>query len=385
MPIDLTPSDFTLGVEEEYQLVDAATGELRSRARAVLATDWTGEIKPEMLANSVEVGTRVCSSASEVRDELARLRLQASIAAESAGLRVVAAGLHPFAPYEPHEFMPGAVYARLRDEYRSLAYHQSIFGLHVHVSVPPGMDRIHLMNAVRQYLPHMLALSASSPWHAAVDTGYASFRSIMWRRWPRSGPPPRLADEDEYRALIGHLVGSGWIDGPGRIYWEIRPHHEYPTLEFRVADVTPRIEDAVVLAALFRALVAGAAAGVVREPPIPPASQQVVLVENGWKASRDGLDAELLEMQEDRLVPRQARESITALAERLAEIGAHLGDTEALALLPALLRRGEGAQRLRAAVRELDGDPARVVRWLAEETVLGLGLDRRTEQRDEQS
>lgn len=383
MPASLTPADFTVGVEEEYQLVDARTGELRSRARTVLATDWTGEIRPEMLANSIEVGTCVCHSAEELRAELGRLRFQAAVAAEAEGLRVVAAGVHPFQPPGGEEFNPGEVYRRLREEYRSLAYHQSIFGLHVHVAVPPHVDRVGLINRTRFYLPHLLALSASSPLYAGEDTGYASFRSIMWRRWPRSGPPPRMENEAEYRRVVEDLTRTGWIDAPGRIYWEIRPHHQYPTVEFRVADVTPRIEDAVVIAALVRALVVGAAEGVVTEPPLPVAAQQVVLVENGWKASRDGLESEFLDLEGETVVRRPVREVLGALAERVGETAERLGDGDAMALLPALLARGEAAQRIRARAAEAGNDLVEVVHWLAEETVLGLGLDRRMEQRDE--
>jgi carboxylate-amine ligase len=378
---ELNPAEFTVGVEEEYQLVDARTGALRSRARSVLATDWTGEIKPEMLANSVEVGTSVCHSAEELGTELRRLRFQASIAAEAHGLRLVATGTHPYAPPGGEEFTAGAVYERLRAEYRSLAYHQSIFGLHVHVAVPPRVDRVKLMNAVRQYLPLMLALSASSPLHVGEDTGYASFRSILWRRWPRSGPPPHLTDEAEYRRVADDLVRTGWIDAPGRIYWEIRPHHQYPTLEFRVADVTPRIEDSMVIAALARSAVAAASLGLVREPELPHSEQQVVLVENGWKASRDGVEAELLEEEGGALVLRPVRTLVTDLFERLAPVAQSLGDADAFALLPGLLERGEAAQRIRRRAAELN-DPVALVHWLAEETVLGLGLDRRMEQRD---
>ena len=377
------PADFTVGVEEEYQLVDARSGALRSRARTVLAADWTGEIKPEMLASSIEVGTSICHSSEELRAELSRLRFQAAVAAEAEGLRVVATGTHPYDPPGGQEFVPGPVYDRLREEYRSLAYHQSIFGLHVHVAVPAGTDRARLMNAVRQYLPHLLALSASSPLHVGEDTGYASFRSILWRRWPRSGPPPHLESDAEYHRVVDDLVRTGWIDAPGRIYWEIRAHHNYPTLEFRVADVTPRIDDAVVIAALVRSLVVGAAEGIIAEPPLPLPSQQVILVENEWKASRDGVEADFLDVAGSTVIVRPAREALLELQERLGGVAERLGDADALALLPALLERGDAARRIRRKVIELNNDPIEVMHWLAEETVLGLGLDRRTEQRDD--
>jgi glutamate---cysteine ligase / carboxylate-amine ligase len=375
-------ADFTVGVEEEYQLVDARSGSLRSRARAVLATDWTGEMKPEMLANSIEVGTSVCQTTEELRSDLARLRFQAAIAAEADGLRVVATGVHPFAPPGKQQFISSPVYDRLREEYRSLAYQQSIFGLHVHVGVPAEHDRVPIMNAVRHYLPHMLAISASSPLHGGQDTGYASFRSILWRRWPRSGPPPRLRDFAEYRRILDALVGTGWIDAPGRIYWELRPHHVYPTLEFRVADVTLRMEDTLLIAALTRCLVVAAAEGALPEPDLPLALQQVILNENGWKASRDGLEAEFLVPHGGSVVVRPVSAVLEDLVERLADVAQRLGDTDALALLPSLMERGDAARRVRAKSLEFENDPAQLVSWLAGETVLGLGLDRRMEQRD---
>ena len=246
------PGPFTLGVEEEYQLVDAVTGELRNRARHVIAGDWSGDIKPEMQENTVEVETPVCVESTCVRDELARLRLQAAVAAEAQGLRVVAAGVHPFSEWHEQEFTEQEVYLNIRSEYRHLAREQNIFGMHVHVGVPEGIDRVALMNVARLYLPLLLALTASSPFHLGRDTGYASYRSLLWRRWPRSGAPPRFEDAAEMELLLRWLMETGCIDAPGRLYWELRPHHRYPTLEFRVCDVTPRLEDVVAAAALAR-------------------------------------------------------------------------------------------------------------------------------------
>lgn len=376
------PQDFTLGVEEEYQLVDADSGELKSRARQVIAWDWTGDIKPEMQENTVEVGTRVCADSAGVREELARLRMQTAVAAEARGLRLVASGTHPFSQWEGHEYSAGEVYQHLRAEYRRLADTQHIFGMHVHVGVPEGTDRVRVMNVARLYLPYLLALTASSPYYLGSDTGYASYRSILWRRWPRSGAPPRFADAAEMELLLRWLSETGCIDGPGRLYWEIRPHHVYPTLEFRVCDVTPRLDDAVATAALARAVVAGAALGVLREPELPEAVVGQLLRENAWRASRDGLGAELLDVLSGapRVVP--GREAVRALVERLAPVMERLGDADAAELVSALLERGDAALRMRAQAVRAGGELREVVRWLADETVLGVGLDRRTEQRE---
>ena len=381
----LSPRDFTVGVEEEYQLVDAATGGLRSRARYVIAADWSDEIKPEMQQHTIEVETRVCEGTDCVRDDLARLRFQAAVAAEAEGLRVLAAGTHPFSPAAGHPFTDQDVYRAIRDEYRELAETQSIYGMHVHVGVPEGVDRAQVSNVARVYLPYLLALTASSPFFEGRDTGYASFRSLLWRRWPRTGAPPRFGSQAEMELLVRWLTETGCVDTPGRLYWDLRPHHRYPTVEVRVMDVTPRLEDAVAAAALARAIVAGVVEGVLREPDLPPALLQPLLGENAWRASRDGTEAVFVDVEspEPRTVP--AREAILGLAERLMPLAEALGDGEALEALPGVFERGCAAARMRARAGELGGDLGRLALWAADETVLGAGLDRRASQRTEES
>jgi carboxylate-amine ligase len=380
-----SPDEYTLGVEEEYQLVDARTGELRSRARYVIATDWSRDLQAEMQQHTVEVQTAVCDGSACVRDDLARLRFQAAVAAEAEGLRVLSAGTHPFAPELGHDFTDAPTYARIRAEYRHLAETQGIYGMHVHVGVPRGADRVRAMNVARAWLPLLLCLTASSPFVQGRDTGYASFRSLVWRRWPRSGPPPRLKDQAELDELVRWLSETGSIDAPGRIYWELRPHHLYPTLEFRVADATPRLDDAAAAAALARAIVAGAVEGVLEEPPHSIAVANAVLVENGWRASRDGLRAELIDFEsaQPRTVP--AREMITDLAGRLSGLAAEMGDGDLTEMIEGVLERGGAADRIRAAAAQAGGDLAAAARWIADETVLGAGMDRRAEQRVEEN
>ena len=369
-------------MEEEYQLVDAVTGELRSRARFVLASDWTGDIKAEMQENTVEVETRICPETSCVRDELARLRFQAAIGAEAQGLRVVAAGTHPFSHWTGQEFTDRPVYQKLRRDYRRLAESQNIFGMHVHVSVPEGVDRIGVMNVARLYLPHLLALTASSPFFLGERTGYASYRSILWRRWPRSGIPPRFQDRAEYDRLLDLLLRMGRIDAPGRLYWDMRPHHEYPTIEFRVADVTPRLEDAIVAAALARGIVAGAVEGLLKEPDLPDSIMQTIVSDNGWRAARDGPAAEFVDVfSADGLRVESADEALLRLADKLAPLIGQLGDEEAIAELPALLERGGAAARIQKQWETNGEDFSELTLWLAQETVLGTGADRRKEQR----
>ncbi|HET7460622.1 MAG TPA: YbdK family carboxylate-amine ligase [Longimicrobium sp.] len=381
----ISPRDFTVGVEEEYQLVDAGTGDLRSRARWVIAGDWSGDVKPEMQQHTIEVETGVCAGTNCVRDDLARLRFQAAVAAEAQGLRIVAAGTHPFSDAGGHAFTDQEVYAAIRDEYRELAETQSIFGMHVHVGVPPHLDRVRVANTARLYLPHLLAVTASSPFFQGRDTGYCSFRTLLWRRWPRTGAPPRFESAAEFELLLRWLTETRCIDGPGRLYWDLRPHHRYPTIEFRAQDVTPRLEDAVAAAALARAVVAGVAEGLLREPALPSSVAQPLLGENAWRASRDGTDAVFVDVfaGEPRTVP--AADAVLGLAETLHPLAAELGDAAALGALAEVFERGCAAVRMRQVAGEMGGDLRRVTDWLASETLLGLGLDRRTEQRLEEA
>jgi glutamate---cysteine ligase / carboxylate-amine ligase len=371
------PHEYTVGVEEEYQLLDADTGELRSRARYVIAGDWADALKAEMQEHTVEVETGVCDATTCIRDDLQRLRFTAAVAAEAQGLRIAAAGTHPFSPAEGHLFNPAPVYQELRQEYRRLAESQAIFGMHVHVGVPARVDRARVANVVRLHLPLLLAMTASSPFFEGRDSGHASYRSVLWRRWPRTGAPPRFRDDAEYAALVRWLVESGRIDGPGRLYWDLRPHHVYPTVEIRITDCTPRVEDAIAAAALARVIVAGAAEGLLKDTPLPDPLVQTLLSDNAWRASRYGPQALLADLESAGPRTITAAEAALRLAERLEEVAAALGEGDELRALPQLLLRGCAAEAVRERARAFEGDLGRVALWLADETVVGAGMDRR--------
>ncbi len=262
-----------------------------------------------------------------------------------------------------------------------LADSQNIFGLHVHVAVPDGLDRARLMNVLRHHLPLVLALSASSPGYQARDTGYQSYRSILWGRWPRTGAPPRFPDQQSYDSLVQQLVETGRIDGPGRIYWAVRPHHLYPTLEFRVADVTPRLSDAVAIATLLRALTFAAAVGELHDDDAEEAVVLPFMSENLWRAARDGMGAELVHHEAG--VPRvmYVRDRLAQLAERARKIAGIAEDAAGWDAIAALGERGNAAPMIRERL-EGGGPQSELMRWLADQTVLGIGLDRRGEHRD---
>jgi carboxylate-amine ligase len=375
--------DFTVGVEEEYQLVDAETGALRSGAAEVLANAWSSEIRPELQETTLEIGTLVCGSTAELDHEIRRLRFQAATAAAATvDCEIAAAGVHPFSRWEEHRTTGTGRYAMILERYRRIARDEHNFGMHVHVGIPPGMDRIALLNPTRAYLPHLIALAASSPFYEAEDSGYASYRMVLWRRWPNAGVPPRLDSEADYRRYIDILRRNDVISDERGLYWGVRPHALYPTIEFRVTDACPRVEDAVAIAALIRALVVAAATGHLPEPHragLSDAAEQALLTNNEWLAIRFGLDAWILDQSaEVGRIP--IRTAIRRLLDQIYRTAEELGDSTALAQIEVTLERGNGADRLRRVAREYGGLQP-LVRWLVGETMLGTGLDRRRAQR----
>jgi glutamate---cysteine ligase / carboxylate-amine ligase len=373
---------YTIGVEEEYQLIDPDTGALVSRASDVLSADWADALQGELHETTVEIGTAICRNWEDVEQELRRRRFQASATAATEGLEIVAAGLHPFSGWSGHSIRPAERYAAIEKLHERIAREVNIFGMHVHVGVPDGLDRTVLMRDVRVFIPHLLALSASSPFLDADDTGFASYRSILWRQFPYTGVPPRFADQGEYERFIALLLRSEAIRDRGNIYWSLRPHFSYPTLEFRAMDACPRLEDAATIAAFARLLVASVAEARL-DPPgrgdLSPELWQVVLTENEWHAGRFGLDAFLTdpESQRGRTAMRQA---IRRLLDRLAPLAAELGETTVLDRVEQLLERGNAADRMRRVYADQQSFDE-VVAWLIRETRLGTGFDRRRAQR----
>ena len=209
--------EYTIGVEEEYQLVDAETGALRSRASDVLSTDWADEIKGELHETTVEIGTPVCDGLESVERELSRARFQAAATAAAEGLEIVSAGTHPFSGWQGHGFQKGSRYLEMTVRHDRIAREVNIFGMHIHVGVPERLERAVLMERVRGYIPHLLALSCSSPFLDAEDTGFASYRAILWRQYPYTGVPQRFESEEEYHAFIGLLLRSD----ANRVAWRL--------------------------------------------------------------------------------------------------------------------------------------------------------------------
>jgi glutamate---cysteine ligase / carboxylate-amine ligase len=355
---------------------------LRSHASEVRREDWTGELIAELQETTIEVGTPICTSIHDVGDHLERLRFQAGTVAGVHGLAVVAAGLHPFSSWEGHERPPIARYRAIEARYGRIARDEHIYGMHVHIGVPDGTPRLALINVLRHYLPHLLALSASSPFFEGADTGFASFRTILWRRWPNSGIPPRFASDAEFDHYVQTLLDSGGIADPWNLYWSARPHPKYPTIEFRVTDVCPSVRDATAITALARALVHACASGALTDDgldAVPAALEQELLRVNEWRVARDGLDARLIDIPSGaRHLP--IRTAIRRLVDRVCRSAEELGDADALGHVETILERGSAAERMRREYAE-GGRLADLVEWLATESLTGTGLDRRAAQR----
>lgn len=362
---------FTLGVEEEFQIIDPQTWELRSHVSELLAASAPtlgDQIKREMHQSIVEVGTRICRNVDELRDDIFRIRRELVSAAGRAGLAVAAAGTHPFSHWKDQVLSPGVRYDSIVEELQQLARSLLIFGLHVHVAVPDKTTMIDLMNEARYFLPHLLALSTSSPFWMGRDTGLKSYRTTIFRRFPRTGVPDHFNSWSDYENYVQLLVELHSIDDGKKIWWDVRPHPGFGTLEFRVCDVPTRAETAVMLAALIQAIV-------VKLCRLRANNQgfriyrRALIEENKWRAARYGLDGKLIDFGKRKEVPM--RELAVELLEFLDDVLDDLGSRAAAEYVHTLLRDGTSADRQLAVYRDT-GDLREVVRHVVEETRLGI-------------
>src|SRR6476660_6538196 len=279
---------FTVGVEEEFQIVDPHTWELRSHVAELLASSapaFGDQIKREMHQSIVEVGTKICTSIDELAEEIIRTRRDLADAAERVGLRIAAAGTHPFSNWMDQVISPGERYENIVEELQQLARSLLIFGLHVHVAVPDPSSMIDLMNEARYFLPHLLALSTSSPFWMGRDTGLKSYRTTVFRRFPRTGIPDHFDSWREYENHVKLLVDLHCIDDGRKIWWDVRPHPTFGTLEFRVCDVPSRPEVAVMLAAIIQAVVVKLCHLRARNQGFR-LYRRALIAENKWRAAR---------------------------------------------------------------------------------------------------
>ena len=290
----------TLGIEEEYQIVDPETRELRSYITQILEDGHVtvADVKPELHQSVVEVGSSVCQTPAEIREEVVRLRRAVMELAAQDGLEILAAGTHPFSSWLEQEITPLGRYLVVEEDLQDLARKNLIFGMHVHVGIEDKEFLIDAMKVARYFLPHVLALSTSSPFWIGRDTGIKSYRSVLWRNFPRTGVPPSFDTYAGYEQILQVLVRGNCIPDASKIWWDIRPHHLYPTLEFRVCDMCTKVDEAVCIAAIFQAIVAKL--WKLRRDNMTFRVYPLSLIEeNKWRAVRYGVEGSLLDLGEE--------------------------------------------------------------------------------------
>lgn len=364
-------TQFTVGVEEEFQIIDPETRNLRSSVAEILASGQDllqDQLKKEMYQAMVEVGTTICRDVEEARAEVVRLRRTVAELVEASGGRIVASGTHPFATWQDLAITDDERYLLLAENLQEIARTIAVFGLHVHVGIDDRDRSIELMNEARYFLPHILALSANSPFWEGRDTGLKSYRSVIWGRMPRSGIPDTFASWDDYRHFVDVLLRTKSIDEPKKIWWDIRPHPHFNTLEFRVCDMPTDVNVTVTLAALFQAVVAKLSR--LRSQNLGFRQyQRSLLAENRWRAMRYGLDGKLIDFGKVREVA--ARDLMVELLEFVDDVVDDLGSRPALQYVHTILQEGTGADK-QVRVFEERGDIRAVVDFLAEETLRGV-------------
>ncbi len=359
--------NLTLGIEEEYQIIDPETRELASASEEIIARgeEILGEqIKPEFMRSQVEVGSKVCRDIGEARAEVVRLRGTICRLAEERGLRMVAASTHPFSKWSEQKLTDRDRYEKLEADLRDVARRLLIFGMHIHVGIEDRELRIDVMNQARYFMPHLLAVSTSSPFWHGRNTGLKSYRSVVFENMPRSGTPPSFNAYSEYQGFIDTLIRTRCIDEPTKIWWDIRPHPKFPTLEFRICDVCTRVDEVICVAAVLQALVAKMIKLRHDNRSWRPYRHHLI-AENKWRAVRYGLDGKLIDFGKQQEFP--LRDLMLETLEVVDDVVDELGTRKEVEYLHTILAEGSSADRQIATYAET-GDLKAVVDRLVEES-----------------
>jgi carboxylate-amine ligase len=361
---------YTLGVEEEYMLLDSETLDLVQHIDTVLAAvaghELEERINAELMQSVIEITTPVCRTAADVERELAGLRSYVTSVAAGKGLRVGSAGTHPFSLFERQRITARDRYQNLVDQMQYVARRELIFGMHVHVAVDGPEKAIQVVNGMLAHLAQLLALTASSPFWRGEATGLASSRQMVFAAFPRSGPPPRFRDYADYAEVVGQLERTGCIADYTQIWWDIRLHPRLGTVEIRICDAVTRLEDAVAVAAFCQALVKHYSEQFDRHEEIP-SYHRILTAENKWLAARYGLEAPVMDLA----TGRRNRVPVAQLIRRtLRTVEPHareLGCDRELEGIRSILARGNGADR-QLRVHNANRDIVEVVRDIADTT-----------------
>jgi carboxylate-amine ligase len=363
---------FTLGIEEEYQTIDPETRDLKSH----IATEMLAQgrlrleerVKAEMHQSVIEVGTRVCRNIEAAREDLYDLRRQMIHLAEENGLVLVAGATHPFADWREQEIYPDARYDRVVEDLQQVARANLIFGLHVHVGIEDREGAIRIMNSIRYFLPHILALSTNSPFWLGMETGYKSYRGKVFERFPRTNLPDSFSSYSEFENYVNLLIKTNCIDNAKKIWWDVRPHPFFNTVEVRVCDIPLRAEESVAIAALIQATAAKLWQLHERNLDFRQYSR-ALLMENKFRAVRYGLGGKLIDFGKEIEVPET--ELIREYLEFVKDEVEELESGKAIGYIHQMLRQGSGADRQLNVWRET-GSLRAVVDYMALETKAGL-------------
>ncbi len=334
---------FTLGIEEEFQIVDPETRELKSHVSEILDEGklLLGEkIKPEMIQSMIEVGTGICANVQEAREDISKLRCIISGLAKNKGMAIIAASTHPFSKWSDQTIFDDERYEFIVEELQMVARSLLIFGLHVHVGIESTERRIQIMNAARYFLPHVLALTTSSPFWLGHNTGLKSYRSEVFKKFPRTDIPDHFESYASYERYVNLLIEMNCIDNAKKIYWDLRPHPFFPTLEFRVCDIPTRVDDTVAIAALFQAIVAKLHSMIDKNWGFRE-YRRMYIQENKWRAIRYGLDGKLLDLGKQKEVP--ARDLIRELLDFVDDVVDILDSRKEIEHIHTILERGTSA------------------------------------------
>jgi len=368
----VTRPSFSIGIEEEYQTVDPATFDLRSHIQTELMAQgkrvMKEKVKSEMHQAVVEVGTGVCRNMAEAREDLVTLRRQMVSLAHDHGLALVAGATHPFADWRVQDISPDERYLQVVEDMQLVARSNLIFGLHVHIGIEERETAIHLMNQVRYFLPHLLALSTNSPFWLGMNTGLKSYRCKVFDKFPRTNIPDTFTSWADYESFVNLLIRTNCIDNAKRIWWDVRPHPFFSTLEVRICDVPMRVDETLAIAALIQATLC-------KLYKLHSRNQgyrvygRALLMENKWRAARYGLDGMLIDFGREKEVPE--RELILEYLDFVDDVLDELDCRKDVEYVQTMLDRGTGADRQLKVFAET-GDLRQVMQYMVAETEEGL-------------
>ena len=334
---------YTLGIEEEFQIVDPVTRELRSHVSEILDEGrmLLGEqIKPEMIQSQIEVGTGVCKNIQEARADITNLRSIISSLAQKNNLKIVAASTHPISRWQDQKIFDDDRYELLVQELQTVARSLLIFGVHVHVGIADRERQIHILNASRYFLPHVLALSTSSPFWMGHNTGLKSYRSEIFKQFPRTDIPDHFDSYQGFQRYVDLLIKTGCINDGKKIWWDCRPHPFFPTLEFRICDIPTRVDDTIAIAALFQAIVAKLDRLIEKNLGFR-LYRRMLIQENKWRAVRYGLDGKMIDFGKQKEVP--VKDLILELLDFVDDVLDPLGSRKEVEHIHTILQRGTSA------------------------------------------